>query len=174
MKGGGGMKKDETRFTIRFCPVDPRHRLAVEALNAAGRRKASLIAEAVCRYLAQHGDYKDTAALRIEISENEMREPFTFSENMDFAALFEEIEVAKAKERMLSGKKIEVDDPRAARPKGMNSKSAFSVGKSRDAIGEKIGMSGRTYERARYIQNNAPDEMISRLDNGETSIQGIQ
>ena len=56
------MKKDETRFTIRFCPVDPRHRLAVEALNAAGRRKASLIAEAVCRYLAQHGDYKDTAA----------------------------------------------------------------------------------------------------------------
>jgi len=51
------MKKDETRFTIRFNPADPRHQRAVEALEKAGRRKASLIADAICEYLARHGEY---------------------------------------------------------------------------------------------------------------------
>jgi hypothetical protein len=49
------MKKDETRFTIRFNPADPRHQKAVGVLIAAGRRKASLIADAVCEYAARHG-----------------------------------------------------------------------------------------------------------------------
>jgi len=48
------MKKDEPRFTIRFNPVDPRHQKAMNALEVAGRRKASLIADAVCEYLARH------------------------------------------------------------------------------------------------------------------------
>ena len=50
------MKKDEARFTIRFNPVDPRHHRAMEVLEKAGRRKASLIADAVCEYLARHGE----------------------------------------------------------------------------------------------------------------------
>lgn len=50
------MKKDYTRFTIRFNPVDPRHQKTMEALEVAGRRKASLIADAVCEYLARHGE----------------------------------------------------------------------------------------------------------------------
>jgi len=54
------MKKDETRFTIRFNPVDPRHQRAIEALEKAGRRKASLIADAICEYLAQYGEYGAT------------------------------------------------------------------------------------------------------------------
>jgi hypothetical protein len=49
------MKKDETRFTIRFNPVDPRQQKAMNALEAAGRRKASFIADAVCEYLTRHG-----------------------------------------------------------------------------------------------------------------------
>jgi len=49
------VKKDETRFTIRFNSVDPRHQAAMDALQASGRRKASLIADAVCEYLARHG-----------------------------------------------------------------------------------------------------------------------
>jgi hypothetical protein len=48
------MKKDETRFTIRFNPTDPRQRKATEVLVAAGRRKASLIADALCEYLASY------------------------------------------------------------------------------------------------------------------------
>jgi hypothetical protein len=49
------MKKDKTRFTIRFNPVDPRQQKAMNALEAAGRRKASFIADAVCEYLTRHG-----------------------------------------------------------------------------------------------------------------------
>jgi len=49
------MKKDNARFTIRFNPADPRHQRAMNVLESAGRRKASLIAEAVCEYLVRHG-----------------------------------------------------------------------------------------------------------------------
>ncbi len=45
------------------------------------------------------------AALRIEISENEQREDFTFSEKMDYGRLLEEIEREKARERMSLGGK---------------------------------------------------------------------
>jgi len=50
------MKKDQTRFTIRFNPADPRHQTAMSALELAGRRKATLIADAVCEYLLRHSD----------------------------------------------------------------------------------------------------------------------
>ena len=50
-------KKDKTRFTIRFNPADPKHQRTIEVLSTAGRRKASLIAEAVCEYLAQYGQH---------------------------------------------------------------------------------------------------------------------
>jgi len=54
MKGGVNLvKKDEARFTIRFCSVDPLHQITIDALNAAGRRKASLISNAVYWYLSQ-------------------------------------------------------------------------------------------------------------------------
>ena len=49
------MKKDETRFTIRFNPIDPRHQMAMNALKAAGRRKSTLIADALCEYLTRNG-----------------------------------------------------------------------------------------------------------------------
>ena len=48
------MKKDETRFTVRFNPADPRHRIAMDILVLSGRRKATLIADALCEYLAHH------------------------------------------------------------------------------------------------------------------------
>jgi len=104
------------------------------------------------------------AALRIAIGENEQREPFTYSEKMDYARLIEEIERAKARERMLAGKKSKTADPVAHGPQGL--------GKSRDVIGEKIGMSGRQYDRAKYIAANAPQEVIAQLDKGERSIRG--
>ena len=47
------MKKDETRFTIRFNPSDPKQKKAMDVLEGAGRRKASLIADALCDYLAR-------------------------------------------------------------------------------------------------------------------------
>ena len=104
------------------------------------------------------------SALRIEISENEQREPFTYSEKMDFARLIEEIETAKARERMLAGKSISHSDPVTHGPQGSS--------KSRSAIGAKIGMSGRQYDRAKYIVENASPEIIEQLDKGECTIRG--
>ena len=99
------------------------------------------------------------AALRIEISENEQREDFTYSEKMDFARLLEDIERAKAKERMMAGKSV--SGPTDARPGGSE---------TRDLVGARIGMSGRQYDRAKYIAENAPDEVIEQLDKGERNI----
>jgi ParB family chromosome partitioning protein len=104
------------------------------------------------------------AELRIEFSENEQREPFTFTEKMDFARMLEEVEKAKAQERMLSGKRVDDSDPVTHGTQGQ--------GKSRDAIGEKIGMSGSSYSRAKYIAENASGEIIDELDKGQRSIRG--
>jgi len=99
--------------------------------------------------------------LRIEISENEQREPFTFSEKMDFAKLISEIETAKAQVRMHSGKCSD----------GPMNHGTQGAGKSRDIIGSKIGMSGVQYDRAKYIAENAPEDIIEELDNGQRSIR---
>ena len=103
------------------------------------------------------------AALFIEHSENEQREQFTFSEKMDYAKLIEEIERAKAQERMLAGKRG--DNPVDHGPQGS------SGGRSREAVGAKIGLSGRQYDRAAYIAEHAPREVIDELDRGERTIR---
>jgi ParB family chromosome partitioning protein len=104
------------------------------------------------------------AALRIEISENEQREAFTFSEKMDFARLLEEIEREKSKERMSLGGKGGLDT------QGKDERPYLEGKQSRDTVGEKIGMSDRQYSRAKHIAENAPDEVIEELDKGQCSI----
>jgi ParB family chromosome partitioning protein len=106
------------------------------------------------------------ATLRIEISENEQREDFTYSEKMDYARLLEEIERIKALERKSIGGKGGISEDVDGRPH-------LEQGKSRDAVGAKIGMSGRQYERAKYIADKIPPEVIDQLDNGERSISGV-
>jgi hypothetical protein len=59
------MKKDETRFTIRFNPTDPRHKKTMEVLSAAGRRKSTLIADAICDYLMRYSNTAATSAFPI-------------------------------------------------------------------------------------------------------------
>ena len=59
MKSAGNTKKDETRYTIRFNPSDPRQQIAMAALNTAGRRKATLIADAICEYFARNSKYEN-------------------------------------------------------------------------------------------------------------------
>jgi len=105
------------------------------------------------------------AALRIEFSENEQREPFTFSEKMDFARLIEDIEREKALERKSIGGKGGFEEDKDRGP-------YLERKQSRDAIGEKIGMSGRQYDRAKHIAENATDDVIEELDRGKRSIRG--
>jgi len=103
------------------------------------------------------------AILRIEISENEQREPFTFTEKMDFARLLEEIEREKAKERKWAG--IKIDD---LTPHGAEGQK----GETREIVAGKIGMSKTSYERAKYIADNASEEIIDELDQKKRSIRG--
>ena len=114
------------------------------------------------------------AELRIEISENEQRKEFTYSERMDFARLIEEIERAKARERMLAGKCA--NDPGVERPQGADddpNEKAVTYGRTNDIVAPKVGMSGATYKRAKYIANNATPETIEQLDKGEKTITGV-
>jgi ParB family chromosome partitioning protein len=105
------------------------------------------------------------AALRIEISENEQRMEFNYSEKMDFARLLEEIERAKASERKRSGVKLSAADLTDLGAEGRKRET-------RSIVGEKIGMSGKQYDRAKYIADHAPQEIIDELDRGERTIRG--
>lgn len=99
--------------------------------------------------------------LQIEISENEERKDFTYSEKMDYAKQLERIEAKKAKERMATNKKGTVPGPYAKK------------GETREIVGKTVGFgSGRTYGRAKYIYENADEEFIKKVDSGEKSIKG--
>jgi ParB family chromosome partitioning protein len=106
------------------------------------------------------------AEMRIEISENEQREPFTFSERVDYGKLIEEIEKAKAKERMSIGGKGGIDK------EGVPQGAHLEKGRTREKVAEKIGMGKTNYERAKYIADHASPEVIEELDKGERTIRG--
>lgn len=98
--------------------------------------------------------------LKIEISENEERKEFTYSEKMDYAKQLERIEAKKAKDRKFQGKNLMDRGPEGRK------------GTTRDIVGEATGFgSGRTYARAKYIYENADEETIKEVDEGKKSIR---
>ncbi|HDT6208283.1 TPA: ParB N-terminal domain-containing protein [Staphylococcus aureus] len=102
--------------------------------------------------------------LKIEISENEERKAFTYSERMDYAKQLERIEAKKAKDRKTSKLKQNKD---AVTDQGPERK-----GETRDIVGKASGFgSGRTYARAKYIYENADEETIKEVDEGKKSIR---
>lgn len=91
--------------------------------------------------------------LKIEISENENRKEFTFSERIDWARRLERVEKIKSNERML------------------NPVQNSSLGKTRDIVAEQSGFGSHdTYNKAKYISENADEELIKQLDDGKLSI----
>jgi hypothetical protein len=84
---------------------------------------------------------------------------------MDFARLIEEIEREKAKIRQWAGKKFDNDDLPLHGAEGRK-------GETREIVAEKIGMGKASYGRAKYIAENAPEEIIEELDKGQRSIRG--
>lgn len=94
--------------------------------------------------------------LLIEIKENETRESFTFSERMDYARRLERIEREKAVQRMSEG------------GKGVQN---FAHVKTREVVADQVGFgSGEQYRKAKYVEANATDEVIEKLDTGEMSV----
>jgi ParB family chromosome partitioning protein len=91
--------------------------------------------------------------LKIEISENENRKEFSFSERMDYAKRLEIVEHSKAEERM------------------KNPMETVPQGTTRDIVASAVGFgSGRNYDKAKYISENADEETIRSLDEGKLSI----
>jgi ParB family chromosome partitioning protein len=103
--------------------------------------------------------------LRIEISENEQREQFTPSEKLDYGRRLERLETVKAVERKSIGGQGGFKEDKDGRP-------YLERGQIRDIIGRQLGMSGKQYERLKYIEENAPSEIMDQLDRGERTING--
>jgi len=105
--------------------------------------------------------------LNLEISENENRKDFTFSERLEYARLLEEDERLKSKERQLASQ---------------NNNAAKAVtqhvgeqekGETNEIVAQKSGFgSGENYRRAKHIGDNADEEMIKKLDAEKLSING--
>ena len=107
-------------------------------------------------------DPDDMRQLRIEISENEHRKEFTFSEKMAYAKLLHDQYDAEAKANSVANLKVGSDSPSASRD---------AVGRTSEKIAAEIGIgSSRTLERAEYVADHATPEMIASLDAEQLSI----
>jgi ParB family chromosome partitioning protein len=97
-------------------------------------------------------------ALRAEHDENHHRKAFTPSEAVAIGQALEELEKAKAKERQAQARGKPLGTKKADVVSGGNlpPESADS-GKTRDRIGEAVGMSGRTYEKAKEVVEAAQE-----------------
>lgn len=94
--------------------------------------------------------------LKAEVHENEQRKEFSFSERIEWARELEQIERLKAKDRM---------------GQGVENFPQPHTGKSRDIVAEQTGFgSGKQFQKAKYIADNADPETIEQLDNEEISI----
>ncbi|MEK3867830.1 ParB N-terminal domain-containing protein [Paenibacillus sp. FSL L8-0494] len=87
--------------------------------------------------------------LQLEISENEHRKDFTFSERVAYGKKIEELERIRAKERMQAGKE---------------NLPEHESGQVRDIVGEQLGVSGRQFDKMKFIKENATPEIIQQLD----------
>ncbi len=97
--------------------------------------------------------------LQAERDENVCRKDYLISEKLELAAAIEELERQAAKEREESGHNQHTESC-GKLPQG-------STGKTRDKVGEAIGMSGRTYEKAREVMAAAeaePEKLASLLE----------
>lgn len=94
--------------------------------------------------------------LKIEISENEHRKEFTFSERVEWAKRLEQVEKIKAKERMSLGGQ---------------GKENFPTLQARDAVADQAGFgSGKQYEKAKFIEEHADPDIIQKLNEEKISI----
>ena len=106
-------------------------------------------------------DPDDMRQLSIEISENDNRKEFTFSERRDYIRLLHEMFDAQAKANSIANLKKGDDSPTAQR---------CAVGKTSGKIGEILGVGARTVEKAEYVADHATPEMIAALDAEQLSI----
>ena len=93
--------------------------------------------------------------LRLEISENENRKEFTFTERVAWAKRLEQVEKLKAEER--------TKDP-------LQNFAEGQIGNSRDKVAKVAGFgSGENYRKAKFIAENADRDTLEAWDKGDIS-----
>lgn len=103
----------------------------------------------------------DLQALKIEITENENRKEFTFSEKMAYAKLLHDMYDARARANSLANLKNADSSSGSCEP----------VGTTASKIADEIGIgSAATLKRAEYVADHATPEMIASLDAEQLSI----
>jgi ParB family chromosome partitioning protein len=96
--------------------------------------------------------------LRLEISENENRKEFSFSERVEWAKRLEQIERVKAKENQ--GTRTD-----------LTSGLIKSNVDSNEIVAKESGFGSKdTYRKAKFILDNADDDLIKQLDEKQISI----
>ena len=104
----------------------------------------------------------DLQALKIEITENENRKEFTFSEKMAYAKLLHDMYDARARANSAANLKNSGNS---------SSGNDFPVGRVRDRIADEVDLgSGRNLQKAEYVADHATPEMIAALDAEQLSI----
>jgi N6-adenosine-specific RNA methylase IME4/ParB-like chromosome segregation protein Spo0J len=98
------------------------------------------------------------AALRAERDENTCRKDFLITEKVALGERLEDLEVRAAKRRQREG-------AQRGGQAGGKLPQASDPGKTRDKVGEAVGLSGRTYERAKVVVSAAKEapEKYGRL-----------
>ena len=101
------------------------------------------------------------AKLKIEISENENRKPFTFSEKMRWAEVLKKAYQKVAEENSKANLKNS----------GVSSVQNCTVGRVNEKVANEVGLgSARTMSNAEYVIQHATPEMIKELDDGQLSV----
>lgn len=96
------------------------------------------------------------AKLKIEISENENRKPFTFSEKMRWAEILKKEYQKQAEENQKLGTSVS---------------NETQVGRVNQKVAEEVGLgSANKMWKSEYIVQHATPEMIKELDDGQLSV----
>lgn len=104
--------------------------------------------------------------LRLEISENEQRKELTHSERVAYTREIERIEAVKAAERQK-----ELAGTRPNKDLRENFPEGTTKGRTSDIVADAVGYGcGKTYLKAKHVVENAPPEIVAKLDKGEISI----
>jgi ParB family chromosome partitioning protein len=131
--------------------------------------------------------------LRIEYSENELRENFTEMERIAFGVKLKERIAETAQKRMLAGKKLDYEYDPESGYKVWNSGESdcdssttdpvqnfvqgteqdYNGGKSAEFVADKVGMSREKFRQGEYVLEHGTEEQHSAIDSGNASINGV-
>lgn len=106
-------------------------------------------------------------AAKAERDENICRKPFTHTEAVAKGRQIEELERRRARQRQAQAGPSR---GRGAKASGSGNLPEAEHGDTRDKVAAAVGMSGRTYEKARKVVETATAELVRAMDDGTASV----